>query len=98
MKNPSRCNFHMRIAPISEIADRAISNVKYNGEIASTEFQFEYLIISSEVFVKKTDARKYPIKEAVLPMNVRVQSALKKTVRFVFTSFILNYYFIYTTR
>ena len=80
------------MAPISEIADSAISTVKYNGEIVSTELQFEYLIIISDVFSKKTDARKYAIKDTVLPMNVKIQSALKETVRFDLTSFILNYY------
>jgi hypothetical protein len=46
------------MAPISEPAERTIITVKYNGDISSTECQFEYLIISSDVFVKNTDAKK----------------------------------------
>lgn len=88
MKNPSRCNFHILMAPTRDNAESAINKVKYKGEIASTECQFENLMINSEVFSKKTDARKYTKNEAPLPMKVNMQSAVNKLERFVFISFI----------
>ena len=49
-------------------------------------------MINAEVFSKKTEARKYPTNEDVLPINVSMQSALRKSLRFVLTPFILHYH------
>ncbi len=78
----------MRIAPVSEIAESAMNSVKYSGEIASSECVLEYLIINSDVFSKKTEARKKPINEIPLPIKDNMQSAVSKSERVVFISFI----------
>jgi hypothetical protein len=66
---------------VSETAETAINKVKYKGEMASVECQFEYLMINPEACSKKTAARKYTINEAELPMNVAIHRALRKFVR-----------------
>jgi hypothetical protein len=46
--------------------------------MASTECHEEYLIINSDVCLKRIAAKKYAINPIVLPMKVKIQRALKK--------------------
>ena len=73
------------MAPIREPAESAINKVKYSGEMASTVCQLEYSIISSVVFSKNNEARKYPKKPSPLPVNERIHKAVKKSGRIAFS-------------
>ena len=80
----------MRIAPINDMADKAINKVKYKGEMVSTVCHDEYLIINSDDVSKKTEARKYPINPIELPKKVNMHRALKNGVLLRFPVFIIN--------
>lgn len=58
IKKPSRWSFHIRMAPASEIAEKAINNTKYIGEMASVVWVDEYSMINADAFSKKSAARK----------------------------------------
>lgn len=51
--------------------------------MASVVCQFEYFTMNSEASLKKTEAIKYMINEAELPINVKMHSALRKLERVV---------------